>query len=156
MRESEFEFIRKLVYQRSRICLDAGKREMVSARLGKRLRATNRTSVGDYCQLLQSGEFSKSMQGVTALSLKLQQGSQEAMQKVLTASNLPSRADILELGAQVRGVEERLSRIEAAFHFQSLPPGVDYMIGLWGCVFATLGLGYIMAAVEPRRNVRQL
>ena len=37
MRESEFEFIRKLVYERSRICLDGGKREMVSARLGKRL-----------------------------------------------------------------------------------------------------------------------
>ena len=34
MRQSEFEFIRKLVYQRSRICLDAGKREMVSAPLG--------------------------------------------------------------------------------------------------------------------------
>ena len=44
-------------------------------------------------------------------------------------------------------------RIEAAFHFQNLPPGVDYMIGLWGCVFATLGLGYGLAAVEPRRNV---
>ncbi len=44
-------------------------------------------------------------------------------------------------------------RIEAAFHFQNLPAGVDYMIGLWGCVFATLGLGYLFAAVEPRRNV---
>ena len=44
-------------------------------------------------------------------------------------------------------------RIEAAFHFQNLPPGVDYMVGLWGCVFATLGLGYLLAAVEPRRNV---
>ena len=44
-------------------------------------------------------------------------------------------------------------RIEAAFHFQDLPAGVDYMIGLWGCVFATLGLGYVLAAVEPRRNV---
>jgi chemotaxis protein methyltransferase CheR len=55
MRESEFEFIRKLVYQRSRICLDTGKREMVSARLGKRLRATNRTSVSEYCDLLKSG-----------------------------------------------------------------------------------------------------
>ncbi len=44
-------------------------------------------------------------------------------------------------------------RIEEAFHFQNLPPGVDYMIGLWGCVFATLGLGYALAAVEPRRNV---
>lgn len=54
MRESEFEFIRNLVYQRSRICLDAGKREMVSARLGKRLRATNLTTVTEYCRLLQS------------------------------------------------------------------------------------------------------
>ena len=44
-------------------------------------------------------------------------------------------------------------RIEAAFHFQYLPPGVDYLIGLWGCVFATVGLGYALAAVEPRRNV---
>ena len=43
--------------------------------------------------------------------------------------------------------------IEAAFHFQNLPHGVDYMIGLWGCVFATVGLGYILAAVDPRRNV---
>lgn len=54
MRESEFEFIRKLVYERSRICLDAGKREMVTARLGKRLRATNRASVTEYCELLRS------------------------------------------------------------------------------------------------------
>ena len=44
-------------------------------------------------------------------------------------------------------------RIEAAFHFQNLPVGVDYMIGLWGCVFATLGLATMLAAVEPRRNV---
>ncbi len=44
-------------------------------------------------------------------------------------------------------------RVEAMFHFQSLPAGVDYMIGLWGCVFATLGPGYLLAAVEPRRNV---
>ena len=44
-------------------------------------------------------------------------------------------------------------RIEAAFHFQNLPVGVDYMIGLWGCAFATLGLATMLAAVEPRRNV---
>ncbi len=61
MRESEFEFIRKLVYQRSRICLDAGKREMVSARLGKRLRATKLASVGEYCALLQSGDASEEL-----------------------------------------------------------------------------------------------
>ncbi|HEX2862457.1 MAG TPA: protein-glutamate O-methyltransferase [Lacunisphaera sp.] len=54
MRESEFEFIRNLVYQRSRICLDVDKREMVTARLGKRLRATNLGTVTEYCNLLQS------------------------------------------------------------------------------------------------------
>lgn len=56
MRQNEFEYIRKLVYQRSRICLDDGKREMVYARLTKRLRATQVQSVADYCQLLQSGD----------------------------------------------------------------------------------------------------
>ncbi|MFZ5495067.1 MAG: CheR family methyltransferase [Verrucomicrobiota bacterium] len=56
MRESEFDFIRQLVYQRSRICLDTDKREMVGARLSKRLRATKLGSVTEYCQLLRSPE----------------------------------------------------------------------------------------------------
>lgn len=54
MRENEFEFIRGLVYQHSRISLSADKRELVSARLGKRLRATRLTTIGAYCQLLQA------------------------------------------------------------------------------------------------------
>ena len=54
MRESEFDFIRSLVYERSRINLGPEKRELVSARLGKRLRATNLNTVGEYCNLLQS------------------------------------------------------------------------------------------------------
>lgn len=54
MRENEFEFIRGLVYEHSRINLGPDKRELVSARLGKRLRATNLTDVGDYCQLLKA------------------------------------------------------------------------------------------------------
>jgi chemotaxis protein methyltransferase CheR len=54
MRDSEFEFIRGLVYERSRINLGPDKRELVSARLGKRLRATNLPTVGEYCRLLQS------------------------------------------------------------------------------------------------------
>jgi chemotaxis protein methyltransferase CheR len=54
MRDSEFEFIRGLVYERSRISLGPDKRELVSARLGKRLRATNAVNLGAYCELLQS------------------------------------------------------------------------------------------------------
>ena len=54
MRDNEFEFIRGLVYERSRINLGPDKRELVSTRLGKRLRATNSSSLGDYCRLLQA------------------------------------------------------------------------------------------------------
>lgn len=54
MRDSEFEFIRTLVYEHSRIHLGPDKRELVSARLGKRLRATQLATIGDYCELLQS------------------------------------------------------------------------------------------------------
>lgn len=54
MRDSEFEFIRTLVYERSRIRLGPEKRELVAARLGKRLRETNLVNMGAYCQLLQA------------------------------------------------------------------------------------------------------
>lgn len=54
MRDREFEFIRNLVYERSRISLGPDKRELVSARLGKRMRATQMPDLGAYCGLLQS------------------------------------------------------------------------------------------------------
>ncbi|HVU25871.1 MAG TPA: protein-glutamate O-methyltransferase CheR [Opitutus sp.] len=56
MRDNEFEFIRTLVYDRSRINLGPDKRELVSARLGKRLRASRLATVGEYCDLLRSPE----------------------------------------------------------------------------------------------------
>lgn len=55
MRDSEFDFIRTLVYEHSRIQLGPDKRELVAARLGKRLRATQTDSIGTYCELLRSG-----------------------------------------------------------------------------------------------------
>jgi hypothetical protein len=42
--------------------------------------------------------------------------------------------------------------VERAFRFQNLPPAVDYLIGMWGCVFATLGIGYAAAAIDPLRH----
>ena len=44
-------------------------------------------------------------------------------------------------------------RVELAFHFHDLPPGVSYLIGLWGCVFATMGFGYVAAATNPVRHI---
>ena len=43
--------------------------------------------------------------------------------------------------------------VEAAFHFHDLPPAVSYLIGLWGCVFATMAIGYGVAATDPLRHV---
>jgi hypothetical protein len=44
-------------------------------------------------------------------------------------------------------------RVETAFGFGDLPPGVDYILGLWGSVMATMGLGYAFAAREPACSV---
>jgi hypothetical protein len=43
-------------------------------------------------------------------------------------------------------------QIETIFHFSNLPPAVSYLIGLWGCVFATMGFGYVVAATNPVRH----
>ncbi len=44
-------------------------------------------------------------------------------------------------------------QVEHAFHFQDLPPAIGYIIGLWGCVFASLGIGYLVAATDPLRHL---
>ena len=53
MLDRDYEFIRSLVYAHSRIDLGPDKKELVSARLGKRLRATNISSISDYCRFMQ-------------------------------------------------------------------------------------------------------
>lgn len=54
MSDSEFDYIRALVYERSRIRLDPGRRVLVAARLAKRLRANRLGSVTEYCRILRS------------------------------------------------------------------------------------------------------
>jgi hypothetical protein len=44
-------------------------------------------------------------------------------------------------------------QVEAAFRFNDLPLGVSYILGLWGCVLASLGLGYAVASINPSRNL---
>ena len=43
--------------------------------------------------------------------------------------------------------------VQAAFGFRDLPQGVNYMVGLWGCLFLTLAVGYFTAARDPLRHV---
>lgn len=56
MLDRDYDFIRDLVYHHSRINLGPDKKELVSARLGKRLRETSLTSIGEYCRFLQDQE----------------------------------------------------------------------------------------------------
>lgn len=52
--ERDYRFIRDLVYEHSRINLGDGKRELVFARIGKRMRLNGITSPDVYCELLKS------------------------------------------------------------------------------------------------------
>jgi hypothetical protein len=45
------------------------------------------------------------------------------------------------------------AQVETLFQFRDLPPAVSYLIGLWGCVFATLACGYVVAATDPLRHL---
>lgn len=44
------------------------------------------------------------------------------------------------------------NQVEKVFHFSNLPPAVSYLIGSWGCVLATMGFGYLVAASNPIRH----
>lgn len=54
MTPTDYQFIRDIVYRHSRINLGPDKQELVTARLGKRLRATGLPTVSSYCELLRS------------------------------------------------------------------------------------------------------
>lgn len=43
-------------------------------------------------------------------------------------------------------------QVERTFQFHGLPAAVEYLIGMWGCVFAALGIGYAVAATDPLRH----
>ena len=44
-------------------------------------------------------------------------------------------------------------QVQRLFAFNALPTGVNYMLGLWGCVFISLAIGYFFAAAEPLRHL---
>jgi hypothetical protein len=44
-------------------------------------------------------------------------------------------------------------KVLLAFGFREMPPVVGYLIGLWGCAFVSLGLGYGLAVENPLKNI---
>jgi len=56
LRDIDFDKIRRLIYEKCGINLSDGKKELVSARLGKRLREGNFSSFAEYCRYVTSDE----------------------------------------------------------------------------------------------------
>lgn len=63
-------------------------------------------------QFLARPEAAQAMHSVTSAGLQVQNAVQDAMAKVLTAANMPSKAEIETLGQRLTAVEASLSRIE--------------------------------------------
>lgn len=58
----QFEFIRGLIYEHTRISIEERKEDLVHSRLGKRLRALNFTDYDQYCDLLRSPDGETELQ----------------------------------------------------------------------------------------------
>lgn len=43
-------------------------------------------------------------------------------------------------------------QVTRAFSFTQVAPALFFLIGLWGCALATLGVGYGIAAVDPVKH----
>lgn len=63
-------------------------------------------------EMMKSGEFARTMHGATTAGLKAKEAAKEAMGRALEAANMPSREDMIDMTARMRGVEARLERIE--------------------------------------------
>lgn len=63
-------------------------------------------------EMMKSGEFARTVQGATSAGLRAKEAAKEAMSRALEAANMPSREDMIDMTARLRGVEARLERIE--------------------------------------------
>jgi chemotaxis protein methyltransferase CheR len=60
--DAEYDFLRRLIYERSRINLGADKRVLVASRLAKRLRHLGLKDYRDYCDLMRSPRGEEELQ----------------------------------------------------------------------------------------------
>jgi hypothetical protein len=65
-------------------------------------------------KLLQRPEAAEAMHKATAMGLQAQTAMHDAMAKMLSAANMPSKAEVEALGERLGAIEASLSRIEAA------------------------------------------
>ena len=64
-------------------------------------------------QLMGTEQFSQSMNQLQKLQLEFQKTFRNTMAEQMVHWNIPSRDDVLQLGEQVRSLDDRLARIES-------------------------------------------
>lgn len=64
-------------------------------------------------EVMKSGEFARALQGANAATMKAQDATHQMMDRALAAANMPSRAEVADLSARLRGIEDAVARIEA-------------------------------------------
>lgn len=64
-------------------------------------------------QLMGTDQFSQSLNQLQKLQLEFQKTFRHTMAEQMVQWNMPSRDDVLQLGEQIRGIDDRLARIES-------------------------------------------
>ncbi|QQV76038.1 hypothetical protein H5J25_10745 [Sphingomonas aliaeris] len=70
-------------------------------------------------QMMKSGEFARAIQGANAATMNAQTATHQLMDRALAAANMPSRSEIEDLSARLKGIEESVARIEAMLMAQA-------------------------------------
>jgi len=70
-------------------------------------------------QMMKSGEFARAIQGANAATMQAQTATHQIMDRALAAANMPSRSEVEDLSARLRGIEESVVRIEALLMAQA-------------------------------------
>ncbi len=76
-------------------------------------------------QLMGTEEFSRGMNQMQTMQLEMQRRFAELMARQLKTLNMPTREDVLRIGEMVKGLDERLARLEKALapeHAAPPPP----------------------------------
>ncbi len=87
----DFEYVRKLIYERAGISLSASKQNMVYSRLARRLRARGLSRFKDYLGLLESGDDAEWEEFTNSLTTNLTAFFREAHHFPILAEHVQSR-----------------------------------------------------------------
>lgn len=125
----DFERTRKLIYQRAGISLSDSKQDMVYSRLSRRLRDLGLRAIGEYLDLLESGQHEEEWQNFTnALTTNLTAFFREPYHFDILKEHLgrqpPGSRIMIWCAAASTGEEPYSLAIACAEHFGTLNPPV--------------------------------